>query len=167
MKGQGWVLLQRKNMSHPTPSFPVAIWDGLTENIDRINIHSNVNPDSGDWDRAVAEIVALQDSPVVILPTITNSGPIVVVDADGNQFPLTTSAILFADALGGEVVIDLPAASTMNGKTLTVKKIDVSANLVILDAAGAETIDGNVDLALADQYISITLVSIGTEWFII
>ena len=154
-------------MPYPTPRYPCRVWDGLTGNLDRVDLNSNVNPDADDWERIAAEMISIQDSPVAVLPIVTSGGPIIVVDADGNQFPLTTSAILFADSSGGELTIDLPAASTMNGKTLTVKKIDVSANLVILDAAGAETIDGNVDLALADQYISITLVSIGTEWFII
>ena len=154
-------------MPYPTPRYPCRVWGGLTGNLDRVDLNSNVNPDADDWERIAAEMISIQDSPVAVLPTIISSGPIVVVDADGNQFPLTTSAILFADSSGGEITIDLPTASTMNGKTLTIKKIDISASLVILDAAGAETIDGNVDLALADQYISITLVSTGTEWFIV
>lgn len=155
-------------MANPTAKYPVSIWDGLTENIDRVDIHSNVNPDSEDWDRAVAEIVSSQEHPAgVILPVITNSGPIVVVDPDGQQFPLTTSAIIFVDAFGGAITIDLPAASTMDGKTLTIKKIDASANNVTLDASGAETLDDNAELTLRDQYVSITIVSIGTGWFII
>lgn len=46
------------------------------------------------------------------------------------------------DATSGSLTMTLPTAASSTGKVFYIKKIDSSANSVIIDGAGAETIDG-------------------------
>jgi len=71
------------------------------------------------------------------------------------------------DANGGNIVLDLPTAASVAGKVYYIKKVDSSINTITLDADALETIDGNTTLVLNIQYQSFTIVSNGTEWFII
>ena len=68
------------------------------------------------------------------------------------------------NAAGGARTIALPPAALMIGVVLRVKKVDASANVVTVDANGAELIDGVLTKALAAQYQSITIQSNGTSW---
>jgi len=155
-------------MPYPPSNFPVRIWDGLSDNPDRIDGESIVNPDALDWMQAVAEIIAMQiKTGGTILPTVTESGLLVIFDEELNSNPLTTSAIVFVDATSGAITINLPAASTMDEQRLNIKKIDSSVNAVTIDADGAETIDGELTRLLTDQYANITIISDGSEWFIL
>lgn len=48
-------------MSHlPTASFPAAVWDGTTPN--RSRIHDKVAPNKDDFDRIVAEVIAVENA---------------------------------------------------------------------------------------------------------
>jgi len=47
------------------------------------------------------------------------------------------------------------------------KKKDVSANAMIIDANGSEVIDGALTQQTIVQYETFTLVTDGTEWWII
>lgn len=68
------------------------------------------------------------------------------------------------DATAGAVTVTLPAAVSVPGHVLHVKKVDASANAVTVDAAGAETIDGALTKVLAAQWAVLTIVSNGTSW---
>ena len=69
------------------------------------------------------------------------------------------------DTAAADVTIALPAAAT--AKTVYhIKKLGTTAS-VIVDADGAETIDGETTVTLTMQYESIMLVSDGTTWNII
>lgn len=71
------------------------------------------------------------------------------------------------DATSGAVIITLPAAaSTRVGKRLTVKKIDSSANAVIIDGNASETGDDETTLLLFTRYASVTIVNGGAAWVI-
>lgn len=65
------------------------------------------------------------------------------------------------------VTVNLPAASTMTGRVLVVKKIDASANNVTIDPNASETIDGATTRVLSTQWASVRFVSNGTSWFTI
>jgi hypothetical protein len=80
-----------------------------------------------------------------------------------------------ATETAGDIVVkcDLAAGFTVNLPTavgnlarFTFKKIQ-AAGSIIIDAAGAETIDGALTATLASQYESVTLVSDGANWMII
>jgi hypothetical protein len=62
--------------------------------------------------------------------------------------------------------ITLPLAARPN-QQITIKKIDPGAGVVHVLGNGVETIDGINDQPLNSQYNAITVVSNGTEWFII
>lgn len=72
---------------------------------------------------------------------------------------------VLVDATAGAVTINLPTAI---GRTdpITVKKIDVSGNGVILDGFGSETIDGATTLTITNQWSYATLFPSGAAWFI-
>lgn len=155
-------------MPYPPPKFPFLVWDGLTANLDRVDINSNVNPDASDWERVASEVIAIQQNgSAVLLPPVTGDGPLVITDPDGVDQPLTTSAVILADATTASFTIDIPAAATMTGQCLTIKKIDPSAKTVTVDGDGTETIDGGLTQVIGTQYVSITILSDGTEWFIL
>ena len=71
------------------------------------------------------------------------------------------------DTAGSTVTINLLLASLAHdGSTLKIKKLGTTAN-VIIDGSGAQTIDGAATFTLTTQYESVTIVSDGTNWFII
>lgn len=74
--------------------------------------------------------------------------------------------VSLCDATDGDITANLPAAAANTG-LFYVKKTDGSANQVIVNPAGAATIDGGATAVLANQNEAITLVSDGTNWSIL
>ena len=66
---------------------------------------------------------------------------------------------------GGAVTVTLKTSICQAGNVVIVKR--VGANTVTIDTEGAETIDGGASLALTVTYMSYTLTSDGTNWYII
>ncbi|MEU8839934.1 SGNH/GDSL hydrolase family protein [Streptomyces roseus] len=73
--------------------------------------------------------------------------------------------VIAADATSGALTITLPTAV---GRTrpVTVKKTDATSNPVTIDAAGSETIDGQLIRQLASQWEYATLVPSGSGWYV-
>lgn len=86
------------------------------------------------------------------------------------------------DASGGAFTVTLPDAAAINGRKVSVKKTDSSANAVsvaamtgaVLDSvrggsgAADQTIDGSTTpIAITTQWLSLTFESDGTNWIII
>ncbi len=88
-----------------------------------------------------------------------------VVNINSN-YTASHESILIADASSGNITITLPAASSVDGRTYTIKK-STAANQVIVDGNGAETIDGAATKTLSAQYAKLTLVSNSGNWFVI
>lgn len=86
----------------------------------------------------------------------TKTGAYTLTAADG---------IVLCDASGGVFTITLPPASS--NIMYSIKKIDSSGNIVTIDADGSETIDGDLTVSLDAEGESITLVTDGSNWFII
>lgn len=74
---------------------------------------------------------------------------------------------ILCDASEEGITVTLPAASTLSGKILKIKKIDSSESAINIDADGAETIDGNLTASLASQWDVKQIQSDGSNWFII
>lgn len=97
--------------------------------------------------------------------------------ADGYIFPATsqTSAytmtlndsVILVDATSGAVTVTLKPARECEGKRVTIKKTDASANAVTIDGDGSETIDGAATKSLATQYKAYELVSYNGAWWIV
>lgn len=68
--------------------------------------------------------------------------------------------LLLVATAGGAVTLTLPAASTALGRRFTAKKMDASANNVVLDGNGAETIDGAANVTWNTQYVAHTVQAV-------
>jgi hypothetical protein len=69
------------------------------------------------------------------------------------------------DCTSNAITINLPAASA--GQQFVIKKIDSSSNAVTIDGFGSETIDGGLTAVINTQYESVTIISDGSNWFIV
>jgi hypothetical protein len=90
-----------------------------------------------------------------------------VIHTSTNYSIALSNATVIADASSASVTITLPTASSANEYVFTIKKRDVSANSVVVDASGAEVIDGSTTYSLLTQYEAITVQSDGIQWWII
>lgn len=72
--------------------------------------------------------------------------------------------VIECDATGGAITITLPAAATIKGKILEIKKTDTSTNAVTVDGNSSETIDGATTLALPASNDAVVIQSDGTNW---
>jgi hypothetical protein len=95
-------------------------------------------------------------APVFPIRTITVSGAATIADG-----------VILVDATLGAVTVTLPAVATMTGRVLVVKKKDTSANAVILDGNGAETVDDLATFPFATPYTAISVISNGVAWWVI
>lgn len=78
-----------------------------------------------------------------------------------------TDVVIFADASSAPVTITLPLASSFPGYRFFVKRIDGSANTCQIVRSGSDMIDGDTSILMTVQYLSMTLVSNGSNWYII
>lgn len=62
------------------------------------------------------------------------------------------------DTTAGNVTINLLTAAEMRGRTLNIKKISADANIVIIQPAAGDTIDGAASASLTNQWDSIQIV---------
>ena len=76
------------------------------------------------------------------------------------------ASVFTGDATGGTFDFDLLSASGIAGRTYTFKKIDASANDVVIDGNTTETIDGAATYTLDAQYDFVTITSNGTNWIV-
>lgn len=77
--------------------------------------------------------------------------------------------IYFCASAGGNVTATLPDATTGDaaaGRVVTIFKVD-AANDVIIDGDGSQTINGATTVTMSSQYNYRTIISNGTEWFVI
>ncbi len=72
--------------------------------------------------------------------------------------------MLIVDTTGGDVTITLPAATTTYRREYVIKKIDNSANSVIISST--DDVDGSTTFSLNSQYLAIKVKSDGTTWHI-
>jgi hypothetical protein len=70
------------------------------------------------------------------------------------------------NANGSNITVTLPATISA-GRKLVVKKIDSSNNTVTINRGGSSTIDGATSKVLYYQYETLTMISDGTNWFIV
>ena len=75
--------------------------------------------------------------------------------------------VCLCDTTSGVLTLNLPAAASYTGRVYQVKKTSADANTVVIDGNASETIDGGLTATLTTQYESITIVSDGSNWFII
>jgi hypothetical protein len=75
--------------------------------------------------------------------------------------------LVLANATAGNITLTLPTAASAGGLRIAVKKTDASLNTVTIDGNGAETIDGAANRVLLTQYAVVTVMSDGTQWWVV
>ncbi len=78
-----------------------------------------------------------------------------------------TDYTIRCDASGGGFTITLPAVASHTGRVLHIKKSDSSGNVVVVDGASSEEIDGATTASLTVQFEVITIQSNGSSWDIL
>jgi hypothetical protein len=100
----------------------------------------------------------LQPNGSVAFPVTTTSSNLTLTDAHYT---------VLVDASGGSRTITLPSASGIDGRIYVVKKIDDSANVVVVQAQTGQTIDGASSFFLANQFATVMLQAYGGNWYIV
>ncbi len=75
-------------------------------------------------------------------------------------------SVTFMDATSGNLTVELPDATTIPGKIVTVKKVDSSTNSVVISPSSG-TIDGNVGSTLKYEDQSRQYQSDGINYHIV
>jgi hypothetical protein len=89
------------------------------------------------------------------------------VFADSPYSVATSDNIIFCNATGGNMTVTLPSAVTFASRKITVKRTNTTANTVTVGSS-AGTIDGAASYIIPGGTLnSITVVSDGTNWYII
>lgn len=78
-----------------------------------------------------------------------------------------TQHVVLADASSAEMGLTLPAAAEFIGRCYTVKKVDVSANAVLLSASSGEYVDGAAFKTIDSHNEAVTVVSDGLQYHVI
>lgn len=111
-------------------------------------------PTSSEW--TVDNALSLEQ----LWTTLAKTANYTAVEADRDK-------LIVVDATAGTTTIALLAAATAgDGFQIAVKKTDASANTVVIDGNGTETIDGALTLTLSTQYSVAILTSDGSNWHI-
>jgi len=79
---------------------------------------------------------------------------------------LSTDEVVLVDPTSANITVDLPAAGSNSGRTVTIKHYSGSTNTVTVDGNSSETIDGTTTIVLSTR-ASATLVCDGVGWNII
>ena len=91
------------------------------------------------------------------------------VGVSGSYNMTTSDTLIVCDASSGPVTVTLISASGNSGQYVYIKDNgSATTNSVTINPANGETIDGETSLSIIRSYDSVTLVSDGTnEWLII
>ena len=91
----------------------------------------------------------------------------IVLDTSSATFTIGDEQFVNVDASSANSVGTLPPASTSLGRSLTVKKVDATANTVTVDGNGSDLIDGAFTKVITVQYEAYTFVCDGSSWSIV
>lgn len=83
--------------------------------------------------------------------------------------PLQSSTVYLVDSSVSSINLTIASSSLAAGKEIFFKDSTGSANTnnIVVQTEGSETIDGQSSFTIASNYTSISLISDGTNWFII
>ncbi len=75
--------------------------------------------------------------------------------------------MILADSALAAFDVTLPPVAKAIGHTYRIKRTNISLNQIKIITPGSETLDGKVDFLLDKQWDSVTVVSDGSNWFIL
>lgn len=93
--------------------------------------------------------------------------PVDVTSVSANYTMTDVDAMIVGDATSGDITITLLTAAGRGGRDVIVKKSDASVNLVIIDAAGSETLDGSLTVGLSSKNAVRVYKSNGVNWLLV
>lgn len=114
----------------------------------------------GDWIR-LRQTVA---KTLIDLKTGQLRHPVVSISSDDFGLP---GRFYLVDASSGVVTVTLPNASMGVDRMIGAKKIDASANAIVLNPQVGETVDGGPSVSTNVQWGVIWVISDGTNWFVV
>jgi len=94
----------------------------------------------------------------------SNSASNLVTTVVGPYFITAADDSVLADATGGSISVLLPASASSNGRLLHVKKIDASANTVVVQGRPGELVEDAASLPLIRQGENLMLICDGSQW---
>jgi hypothetical protein len=99
--------------------------------------------------------------------TLTRADTVFVEAAGVATVSLTTTkSVHLVSANQGDITIDLPLASTVQGATYVIKKIDFTGNAVKISEPNGLGIDRKDEIILGGPYDYVAILSNGAEWFV-
>jgi len=142
-------------------------WGGVLNSFLSYSLVSNYT--SGGTTTLTAQSGALS---YVSIITATSVGPLsYTIGFTGNGGATSGNETVLANAALNAITITLPSAVSFPGIIHTIKKVDSTANIVSIASVSGQTIDGtnatSSPIQINVQYLTLTLVSDGSNWNII
>lgn len=102
-------------------------------------------------------------------PAGTNAfgNPVTVSTKTSAYTLLVTDFVILGDCTSTSFTLTLPTAATGIGRIFFLKKIDSTANILTVQGAGSDTIDGSNTFLLPSQWLCVSIVSNGTSWYVL
>lgn len=98
--------------------------------------------------------------------TLSNANPSIVTKTANYTVTVANQTVL-ANTSSGNLTITLLTSINNSGKIYTIKKMDSTANVVVVATTSNQTIDGASTYNLASQYVGVSVQSDGANWVII
>lgn len=77
-----------------------------------------------------------------------------------------TDSVMLCNPTSGAFTVTLPSAASIAGRQYTIKRVNTS-NAVTVAAASGQTIEGSATFVLSTGFAGITVVSDGSNWWIV
>jgi hypothetical protein len=97
------------------------------------------------------------------LTTPTLSSPVIQKVFADSPYTASWGEDIEVDCTGGNVIINYPTAVGNNGGTVSVMRIDASANTITVEPNGAETLNGAANTTINSQWDVLLVKSNGTN----
>jgi len=147
----------------PSTDNSVTVFDGLSGTLIK---QSPARIDSSGNITGVSSIAINTSTPSSSVH-INGSMALAIKTVSVNYNADNTDYIILVNATATNISITIPSASSCVGRQYHVKKIDSSSNAVSVTRTGLDTIDGANSRVMLSQYQSLTVVSNGSNWYII
>lgn len=96
-----------------------------------------------------------------------NGIALAITTKSANYTATVTDDTILANTQAQNVTVTLLTAAAVTGKLLTIKKIDTSANSVIITTTSSQTIDGQSSYVVSTNYSGVNVQSDGSNWWIV
>lgn len=89
-----------------------------------------------------------------------------IANPTGNYVIGSTATVILADATNGSLTVTLPTVVGITGRVYRIKRLNSGANTVTIGTTGGQSIDGGTTQVLNAQYVSVDVISDGTQWWL-